>query len=120
MNDNRWLEYVILVALVGVALVLLDPMHWWMPSMVQMAALAGLVAVFAVLAAILVRDSARDEREQQLRSSSGRVGFLVGAGVLVIAIVWQGFLDMLDPWLVYALVAMVCGKIVARVYAEQA
>lgn len=119
MNDNRLAEWGILAVLAILAIVIIDPLHWWMPSMMQMAALAGLVAAFGALAVVLVRESARDEREEQLRSHSGRIGFLLGAGVLVVAIAIQGYLDMLDPWLVYALLAMVFGKIAARAIAER-
>lgn len=118
MNDNRLAEWIILAALAVLAVVLVDPLHWWMPSMLQMAALAGLVAAFGALSVLLVREGARDEREAALRSQSGRIGFLLGAGVLVVAIAIQGYLDMLDPWLVYALLAMVFGKIAARAVAE--
>lgn len=118
MKHTHLLEYGILAALVVAALILLDPMHWFMPTMLQMAALAGMVAAFAVLAVFLVREEARDEREVHLRSTSGRIGFLLGAGVLVVAIAVQGYMDMLDHWLVYALLAMVLGKIAARLWAE--
>ncbi len=117
--NTRLSESLIVGALVVAALVLIDPLHWFMPTMLQMAALAGLVAAFALLAVFLVREEARDEREEQLRLSSGRIGFLFGAGVLVVAIAIQGYLDMLDHWLVYALLAMVLGKIGARVWAER-
>lgn len=119
MHANRTVEYVIIAALVAAAFVLLDPLHWWMPTMLQMSALALLVAAFAALAAFLVREEARDEREAQIRSSSGRTGFLLGAGVLVAAIAAQAFMDMLDPWLIYALLAMVAGKVGARIYLER-
>ncbi len=118
--NTRLYEYLILGALVLSALVLVDPLHIFMPTMFQMAALAALVAAFALLTTFLVREEARDEREVQLRSTSGRIGFLLGAGVLVAGIAVQGFMDMLDQWLVYALLAMVLGKIVARVWAERA
>ncbi len=118
MKNNHITESIILGVLAALSVVLLDPFHWWMPNMMQMTALAGLVAAFAVFATFLVREEARDEREVQLRSTSGRIGFLFGAGVLVAGIAVQGYLDMLDHWLVYALLAMVFGKIMARIYAE--
>jgi hypothetical protein len=118
MKTPSLTESAILFVLLVLAVILIDPMHWFMPTMIQMAALAGLVAVFAVLATFLVREQVRDEREEQLRSDSSRIGFLLGAGVLVVAIVVQGYLDMLDHWLVYALLAMVFGKVAARISAE--
>jgi hypothetical protein len=118
MKTPSLTESLILVVLLVLALILIDPMQWFMPTMIQMAALAGLVAAFAVLATFLVREEVRDEREEQLRSSSSRIGFLLGASVLVVSIVVQGYLDMLDHWLVYALLAMVFGKVAARIYAE--
>jgi hypothetical protein len=118
MKNNHTVEYTILAALVAASFVLLDPLHWWMPTMVQMSALAGLVAAFAVFAVFLVREEARDEREEQLRSRSSRIGFLLGTGVLVLAIAVQAYMDMLDHWLVYALLAMILGKVGARLYAD--
>ncbi len=117
MKDNLFGIGVVAVLVVA-SVILADPMHWFMPTMLQVLALSAIVVAFAAFAVFLVRECARDEREAALRATSGRIGFLVGAGVLVAAIAVQGYLDMLDPWLVYALAAMVCGKVAARVYAE--
>jgi uncharacterized membrane protein YccC len=59
---------------------------------------------------------ATNPKPPKKRSLLKIIGIL--AAVLVVAIVVQGYLDMLDHWLVYALLAMVFGKVAARIYAE--
>jgi len=104
--------------LVLLALFLLNPFAWWMPSMLVTLVVAGLVVVFAVFASFLWREEARDEREALLRMHAGRAGFLIGIGVLVAGIVVQAFDHAVDPWLVSALAGMVLAKIIGRSQAE--
>ena len=120
MKNNELIEIGIVGVLVALSVTLLNPFHAWMPSMMHMTALAGTLVAFGVLAAFILREQVRDEREVANRSFSGRIGFLAGAGVLLAAIVYQqGVQDMLDPWLIYAFMAMVVTKGTVRIYSDR-
>ena len=54
-----------------------------------------------------------------LRMLSGRIGYLAGASVLVIAIAVEGFHGAADPWLILALLAMLLGKLFVRGWADR-
>jgi len=117
--SNRIQEIIMAGVLVMIATFLLNPLHWWMPSMLVTGVVIGLVAVFAVFVSFLWREEARDERETVLRMHAGRAGFLTGTGILVCGIVVQAFSHTIDPWLVGALAVMVVAKIISRSLAEQ-
>lgn len=103
---------VVLLALVA------NPFHWWMPSMMLMVVLVGILAAFAVFAAFILREGVRDEREAMHRMFAGRVAFLSGAAVLTGGIVYQELYGTLDVWLVVALVVMVLTKIGTILYSD--
>ena len=120
MKNNELIEVVLVGILVVLSTTLLNPFHTWMPDMMHVTVLASTLAAFGVLAAFIVREQVRDEREIAHRSLSGRIGFLVGAAILVIAILYQQIVhDMLDPWLVYAFMAMVVTKVAVRIYSDR-
>lgn len=107
------------LVLLVLAVIVLNPMHLWMPTMVVMLLLAALFAAFCAFALFVLREGAVDEREAQHRASAGRAAFLIGAAILVCGIVAQELVGALDPWLVFGLVGMVVGKFAARVYSER-
>ncbi|KND47109.1 MAG: hypothetical protein AB199_01615 [Parcubacteria bacterium C7867-004] len=116
---NAYLEGATVLALAGLSLVLLDPFHIWMPDMAYMIVLCCLVAAFGAFAAFVLCERAGDEREDAHRMLSGRMAFLAGSGVLVAGIVLQGLTGPIDPWLIYALCAMVFAKLAARAYSDR-
>ena len=120
MKNNLLIEIGIVGVLIVLSFTLLNPFHAWMPDMMHMTALAGTLVAFGVLAAFILREQARDERDVAHRSLSGRIGFLVGAAVLVIGILYQQIVhDMLDPWLIYAFMGMVVTKVAVRIYSDR-
>ena len=127
MNNNQNTKFQgkflaeISVALVLVILLVLivNPFDVFMPSMLQLMAAAIAVVVFGIFSSFVLREEASDEREEKHRSLAGRVAFLRGSAVLLVGIVVEVWRDMLDPWLILALVAMVVAKIVTRMYSEE-
>ena len=119
MKNNFKKEIGVSVVLVFLLLIALNPFHLLMPSMGQIVALAFTVAAFGMFASFILRESAEDEREGVHRMFAGRVAFLSGATVLIFGIVVQGLWAKIDAWLVAALVAMVVGKVAARLYTEK-
>ncbi len=111
-------ESVLALVFVFLLVLIVNPFHLWMPTMLHMVALVAVLAAFSGFSIFVLRERARDEREQLHRMQVGRIGFLVGASVLTVAVVIQEFYDMLDVWLVFALVGMIVGKMIAGVYAD--
>ena len=118
MKNNLY-EGVVIVILIVLAVAILNPMHFWMPDMMHESMLIVLLALFAGFAAFVMRERTGDERENMLRMFSGCVGYLAGATVLVVAIALQGFHGAADPWLIFALLAMLGGKLGARILTER-
>ena len=102
--------------LTAVTVLILNPFDFWMPTMAHMAALAVAVVAFGVFSVFVLRERAIDEREEQQRMFAGRAAFLLGGGVLLLGIIAESLRDALDPWLVGALLAMILGKVAARLY----
>lgn len=119
MKNSFFIELGSAAVFVVLALLLANPAKLWMPSMTDVAALAGAVVALAVFLVFVLREGEGDERENEHRSFSGRVAFLAGSGVLILGIALQTFAHRLDMWLVSALVAMVVAKVAARLYSER-
>lgn len=105
--------------LVVLVILLLNPLHLWMPTNIQMLLLAAAVAAFGVVAAFVLREGAADEREHAHRNVAGRWAFLFGSATIVLGISVQSLDHALDPWLVIVLVVMVLAKMGARFYGDK-
>lgn len=105
--------------LLCILVLVVNPMHFWMPSSAHMATLGTLVAVFGLLAVFVLREQAADEREQSHRALAGRMAFLVGAAILITGIVLQGIEGTVDAWLAAALAGMVLAKVGVRAYSDR-
>ncbi len=116
---NNLRETIATVALVAIAILLLNPFHFWMPDMMVMCMLATALVVFGVFASFILREKSVDERDEQHKSLAGRNAFLAGSGVLMLGIVIQGYTHTVDPWLVVALITMVMVKIATRHWSDK-
>ncbi len=111
-------ETIVTTSLVGLAILLLNPFHFWMPDMMVMYILAITLGAFALFASFILREDKSDEREEGHRALAGRNAFLVGSGLLTLGIVFQGYTHAVDPWLVVTLIAMILTKIVTRMWGD--
>ncbi len=118
MTRNAYIEIALAVVLLGISVLVLNPFHFWMPDMAHIVVLGCLVAAFGAFSALVLREQASDEREEAHRMLSGRVAFLTGATILVVAIAYQSEMGNVDPWLVFALVGMVFAKLLVRLYGD--
>ncbi len=119
MTNKQYPEIVSAIILTIVAALLVNPFDIWMPNMAHMAILAAVVVAFGAFAVFVLRERVGDEREDAHRMFAGRLAYLSGAGVLIIAIVVESMGESLDPWLVVALLVMVLAKVGARVYSAR-
>ena len=106
---------VVLIAFLGL---LLEPFGF-MPPMAVMGVLGLCVAAFVLFAVFLWKEKGADEREQAHIHKADRFAYVLGALVLVIAIVFQSLAHMLSPWLVIALIAMISAKAAALIYEKR-
>ncbi len=116
---NNIAEAGVTVALIGIAVLLLNPLNFWMPDILVICMLAITLALCGVFASFVLRERSYDERDEHHRSLAGRNAFLAGAGVLIIGVVVQGYSHTVDPWLILALIAMVVVKIGTRLWADK-
>ena len=119
MKNNLKIEVAISFALVILAVLLLNPFHFWMPTMMHMIMLTFTLVIFVLFAVFILREKVQDERDTVHRMLSGRVAFLTGSALLTIGIVVQSLRDSVDVWLVVVLVAMVLSKLVTRMYSDK-
>jgi hypothetical protein len=118
MNNNVK-EILVTVALIGTAVLLLNPFDFWMPDMVVMCMLAIALALFGLFASVVLRENSIDERDEQHKSLAGRNAFLVGSGILTLGIVIQGYTHAVDPWLVFTLIGMIVVKFATRHWSDK-
>ncbi|MCE9541319.1 hypothetical protein K8R03_02020 [Candidatus Kaiserbacteria bacterium] len=116
MTKDMMPEIVSALIFCVLAVFLLNPMGLWMPSMAHMTMLALSAVAFGAFIVFILRESAKDERDAVHRSAAGRAAFLAGSAVLILGIIVQNSMHRIDPWLVVALIAMVVGKVVARIW----
>ena len=112
-------EVVTITAFIVVLILLLNPFGFWMPDALTYMMIAGVVIIFALFAGFVLKDSARDEREVAHKMVSGRIGYVAGVGVLVLAIALEGISQLrVDPWLIIALGSMVLARVLGAWYVE--
>lgn len=115
MKNEFYLSLVIILLLI----VFLNPFNLFMPPSIVMMLIVGLIVLFGVFAAIIWKEKPRDEREALLSQKAGRNAFLTGATVLIVGIAYEEYHHSLDPWLIYALVAMILGKLLGLWYGQK-
>ncbi len=78
-------------------LALADFIPFWMPMMGEMVALVMVTVLLLVWAGLIVSETASDEREVHIKSQSGRVAYVAGMLVLILALTIQGLAHTIDP-----------------------
>lgn len=106
------------VAILGIAMLFLNPGNLTMPDSVLSMLIVGFIISFLTFAAYLFKEKSLDERESVHILTAGRFSYLVGVGVLIAGIVLQALKHEIDPWLVIALCAMVFSKLLSRIYSH--
>ncbi|MEK7201037.1 MAG: hypothetical protein AAB737_00145 [Patescibacteria group bacterium] len=118
MIKSTSIQIVSAVLVLILSVLLLNPFHFWMPGMAQMATLGCLLVAFAVLSIYLLQEHAGDEREVTHRMLAGRIAFFIGSLVLVVGIAVESMHGTPNMWLVLSLAGMILGKVVARFYSD--
>lgn len=116
---NNLKETVVTVCLIVIAILLLNPFHFWMPDMMVMGMLAISLVLFGIFASFILREKIFDERDNMHRTLAGRNAFLAGSAVLMLGIVFQGYFHKIDSWLVITLIIMIITKIATRLWSDK-
>ena len=77
-----------------------------------------LIIAFVSTSILLWQERARDERELMHRMMADRIGFLVGAGALVVVIVVQSIRHTTEPFVSVVLFLMLAAKIVGHLWSH--
>jgi hypothetical protein len=116
---NNIKETIVTFCLVVIAILLLNPFHFWMPDMMVLVMLAFALVIFGIFASFVLREKIFDERDDMHRTLAGRNAFLVGSSVLMLGIVVQGYSHKVDAWLVITLISMIIVKIATRIWSDR-
>jgi len=116
--NNTYIHIGVAFVLTFFLLTLADLVPFWMPMMGEMTALVVVTLLLIVWAGFVIQEKAHDEREVVLKMKAGRVAYVSGLAVLVVALVMQGMSDVIDPWIAVALAVMVVSKLFTRLYLE--
>ena len=112
------IETISAIAILGIAMLFLNPGNLTMPDSMQSMLIIGLIISFLTFSAYLFREKSSDERESMHILTAGRISYLVGVGTLILGIIIQALNREIDPWLVIALCAMVFFKLLSRIYSH--
>ncbi len=119
MKNNSFVETFVATSLVVILVLILNPMHFWMPDMAHMSALGLLLVVFIAYAAFSLREEVTDERDTLHRMFAGRAAFITGTTILTLGVFLGALGGTLDKWLVFTLVGMIIAKLCARFYTDR-
>ena len=119
MKNKITKEIIVSLTLVVLAILLLNPFHFWMPDMMVMGMLVALLVLFGIFASFILKEKVFDERDDVNRSLAGRNAFLAGSAILMLGIVIQGYSHKVDSWLVVALIVMIIVKITTRLWSDK-
>jgi len=116
MKDNFLPEITVSVVLIILLILFLNPFDFWMPPMLLMTMILGLVVLFSLFASFIWRENSKDEREGLHKMMADRIAFLAGTATLVIAIIVKSLNHESCVWLVVTLVIMILAKIIGLLY----
>jgi len=105
------LDFILILSLTVVCALALAPKSFVMPNSAQMLILTILLGFIATFLVLLWRENPRDEREAVNQSSASRAAYVVGAVVLIIALIIQSLQHQIDPAVPLALLAMISTKV---------
>ena len=105
------LDFILILSLTLVCALALAPKSFVMPNSAQMLILTILLGFISAFLVLLWRENPRDEREAVNQASASRAAYVVGAVVLIIALIIQSLQHKIDPAVPLALLAMISTKV---------
>jgi cobalamin synthase len=117
-NNSSKKETLVAVILVLLAILVLNPLDFWMPNTLVICILITTLVFFSVFASFVLREKIFDERDDLHRTLAGRNAFLAGSTLALLGIIIQGYTHQVDPWLVTTLILMIVVKISTRIWSD--
>jgi hypothetical protein len=116
---NKTMVQTALAALIAFfLLVIADLVPFWMPMMGELVVLVCVTVLLLVWTSFVLTERAADEREVVLKTQSGKIAYVAGVAVLLLALIVQALSHAVDPWVPAALATMVIAKQLTRLYLE--
>lgn len=97
---------------------LANPWDLFMPNYIEMVILAVLAALFGMFANFIWRENGGDERDRFHGMFADRIAFLAGSGILLAAVIVGELYGQPNPWILFALAAMVIAKVTGLIYTK--
>lgn len=116
--NNTYVPIIVGLVLAFFLLTLANVVPFWMPMMSEMMALLLVVVLMIVWAGFVIKEKPQDEREGQLIMRSGRMAYLAGLGILMVALIFQGLAHAIDPWITITIAVMVLVKLATHLFLE--
>ena len=108
------LDVILLFSLAAVSALAIAPETFVMPNTVQMLILTIALVLIATFLVLLWRESPSDEREAGNQAGASRSAYVVGAIVLIIALLSQSLRHHIDAAIPIALFSMIATKVVIQ------
>ena len=108
------LDIILMISLASMALLTIAPKTFVMPTSFQMLLLAIVLGLLAGFLALLWREQPADEREAYNQAMASRSAYIVGAIVLIVAMLVESLHHKLDPAIPIALLTMIATKIIIQ------
>ena len=113
-NYKVVLDVVLLASLTLLSLVAILPKTIAMPTAMQMVLLAIVLGLIAAFLTFLWREQPTDEREAHNQALASRSAYVVGAIILIFALIIESLRHKLDPAIPIALLAMIATKVIIQ------
>ena len=105
------LDVILLLSLAIVSMLAIAPETFVMPTSVQMLILTIALVLIATFLVLLWRESPGDEREAGNQAAASRAAYVIGAIVLIAALISQSLKHHIDAAVPITLLAMIATKI---------
>jgi cobalamin synthase len=112
-------EVLLGLAIIIALVLLINPFNVLMTSALTLMLIMFFALAVIAFAIFLWREQPQDEREALHILMAGRISYLIGGGVLVLAIIVQVFQHHLDQWLAIVLAAMVLTKLIVSAWMKR-
>jgi hypothetical protein len=115
-NTSSRVSLFLSVIIIASTLALTDPFMVFMPEGIIVPLLVFVLSATCLWVGFIVTEVTEDEREESHRSYSAHVGYSIGVLLLALTLVYQGLHHTLSSAIPAILVAMVLGKVLARLW----
>lgn len=107
-------DVILLLSLAILSALAIAPDTFVMPTSIQMLILTVVLGLVAAFLLLLWRENPSDEREADNQATASRLAYVVGAIVLIIALINQSLKHEIDAAVPIALLAMIATKVVIQ------